>query len=96
MNINKFLITFEDFYDIADYGNKNWKGNFSPKEIASNAHIYKADYDWSIDNNEVAPTMNSLCKLIMTDMDYADYEGLNQDVNVKEMISILKNFIDEF
>lgn len=25
---------YGNFYDIAEYGNANWKGNFTPKEIA--------------------------------------------------------------
>lgn len=31
---------YGDFYDIAEYGNANWKGNFTPKEIACNAYDY--------------------------------------------------------
>lgn len=27
-------MTYEDFYDIAEYGNENWKGSYTPKEIA--------------------------------------------------------------
>jgi len=27
-------MTYEDFYDIAEYGNANWKGCFTPREIA--------------------------------------------------------------
>ena len=39
---------YSDFYDIAEYGNENWKGCFTLKEIACNAYDYKAEYDYSI------------------------------------------------
>ena len=31
-----------DFYLIAEHGNENWKGNFTPREIANNATIKAA------------------------------------------------------
>ena len=42
------MMTYDDFYKIAEYGNENWKGNFTPREIACNAYDYKAEYDYSI------------------------------------------------
>lgn len=36
---------YTDFYRIAEYGSKNWRGNFTPAEIAENAYIYKVTYD---------------------------------------------------
>ena len=36
---------YSDFYDIAEYGNENWRGGFSHREIAENAYIYKTEYD---------------------------------------------------
>ena len=33
-------MTHGDFYDIAEYGNKNWKGDFTAREIACNAYDY--------------------------------------------------------
>ena len=40
-------MTYEDFYDIAEYGNANWKGNFSPKEIACYAYDYLVEFEES-------------------------------------------------
>ena len=34
---------YEFFYDLAVYANENWKGNFTPKEIAVNAYLYTCD-----------------------------------------------------
>ena len=41
---------FADFYDIAEYGNSAWKGNFSEKEVACNAYDYKVEFDTSKEN----------------------------------------------
>ena len=37
---------YTDFYDIAEYANENWKGNFTPKEIACYTYDYYADFLW--------------------------------------------------
>lgn len=34
---------FEFFYDVAVYANENWRGKFTPKEIAVNAYLYTQD-----------------------------------------------------
>ena len=41
------MMEYSDFYDIAEYGNEHWKGNFTPKEIACNAYDYMRDFEWS-------------------------------------------------
>ena len=41
------MIDYSFFYDIAKYGNTNWKGNFSSKEIACNAYDYLTEYEYS-------------------------------------------------
>lgn len=48
---------FEDFYDIAAYGNENWKGTFTPKEIAINAYNYYSDFEWSKKNSKPSASM---------------------------------------
>ena len=55
-------MTYEDFYDIAEYGNSNWKGSFTPREIACNAYDYKVEYDYSIKQGKPTRTMIELCK----------------------------------
>lgn len=35
---------FSDFYDIAEYGNKHWKGAYSQKEVKQNAYDYYTDF----------------------------------------------------
>ena len=90
---------YSDFYDIAEYGNENWKGCFTLKEIACNAYDYKAEYDYSIKQGEPTHTMIELCKLICEDMDYADYAEIQEEsenaLTVEQMCQILDDFIME-
>ncbi|MFR3158457.1 MAG: hypothetical protein ACLTOK_09285 [Anaerobutyricum soehngenii] len=37
-------LEYVDFYDIAAYGNENWKGSYTPKEVAENAYDYYSDF----------------------------------------------------
>lgn len=41
------MMEYSDFYDIAEYGNEHWNGNYTPKEIACNAYDYMRDFEWS-------------------------------------------------
>ena len=59
---------YADFYDIAIHGNKMWKGNFTPKEIACNAEIYYADFQYSKENDTISETIKSLCKNLVEDV----------------------------
>lgn len=60
-------MSYSDFYDIAEYGNANWKGKFTPKEIAENAYRYYADFLWSVENKTVSETIKTLCKNLAED-----------------------------
>ena len=90
---------YADFYDIAEYGNENWKGKFSPKEIAYNAYDYKVEYDYSIEQGKPTRTMVELCKLICEDIGYADYEEIQEEsenaLTVEQMKQILSDFVME-
>ena len=93
------MLEYADFYDIAEYGNENWKGNFSQREIANNAYDYKVEYDYSIEQGKPTHTMIELCKLICEDMDYADYAEIQEEsesvLTVERMKQILSNFVME-
>ena len=90
---------YTDFYNIAEYGNENWKGSFTPKEIACNAYDYKTEYDYSIKQGKPTRTMIELCKLICEDMGYADYAEIQGEsenaLTVEKMKQILNDFIME-
>ena len=93
------MMTYDDFYKIAEYGNQNWKGCFTPREIANNAYDYKVEYDYSIEQGKPTRTMIELCKLICEDMDYADYAEIQEEsenaLTVEQMKQILSNFVME-
>ena len=59
---------FSDFYDIAEYASENWKGNFTPKEIACYAYDYYADFLWSKANNEISDVIDGLIKNLEEDL----------------------------
>ena len=93
------MLEYVDFYTIAEYGNENWKGSFTPREIACNAYDYKVEYDYSIKQGKPTRTMTELCKLICEDMDYADYAEIQEEsenvLTVERMKQILNDFIME-
>lgn len=63
-------MTYSDFYDIAEYGNENWKGNFTPKEIAENAYEYLCEFKESMEHTRVTDVIQEL--LFLLDMDNND------------------------
>lgn len=60
-------MTYSDFYDIAEYGNENWKGNFTPKEIAENAYDYLCEFQESMESIRVTPVIQELLRLLDED-----------------------------
>lgn len=61
------MLDYGDFYDIAEYGNENWKGNFSKKEIAINAYNYFCDFKYSKLHPYVESTIQELLTLLDED-----------------------------
>lgn len=93
------MMEYDDFYKIAEYGSENWKGNFTPREIANYAYDYKVEYDYSIEQGKPTHIMIELCKLICEDMDYADYAEIQEEsentLTVEKMKQILSDFVIE-
>lgn len=44
---------YQDFFEIARYGNENWKGYYTEEEVTRNAKNYQENYDWSKTNGQV-------------------------------------------
>ena len=87
---------YNDFYTITEYGSENWKGCFTPREIANNAYDYKVEYDYSIKQGKPTRTMIELCKLICEDMDYAEIQEESENaLTVEQMKQILSDFVME-
>ena len=93
------MLEYADFYDIAEYGSENWKGNFSPREIANNAYDYLCEYRYRVAKGKPTRTMIELCKLICEDMDYSNYAEIQEEsenvLTVEQMKQILSNFVME-
>ena len=93
------MLEYSDFYDIAEYGNERWKGNFSPREIACNAYDYLCEYQVSKIKGKPTHTMIELCKLICEDMDYTDYAEIQEEsenaLTIEQMKQILSDFTME-
>ena len=64
------MLEYADFYDIAEYGNKNWRGSFTEKEIACNAYEYYEAYKASIKANKCTNIINGLLYLLKSDLRY--------------------------
>ena len=58
---------YSDFYDLAEYGNTNWKGSFTPKEIACNAYDYLLEFKESCKQHKATRTIQELLKLLKDD-----------------------------
>lgn len=58
---------YEDFYDIAVYGNEAWKGSFTQREIACNAYEYLCEFEDSKAKKRLNSTMLDLVDLLMQD-----------------------------
>ena len=51
---------YEDFYCLSEWANENWKGSFSPKDVAVNAYEYKTDYDFAREVEANSAVIDSL------------------------------------
>lgn len=89
------MLGYKDFYEIAKEGNKLWKGSFTEKEIALNAYDYLVEYEISYNEGKPTHTMIELCKLIVEDMDFIDYENTNTLLELETMDRVLKEFLEE-
>jgi hypothetical protein len=86
------MLNYSDFYDIAEYGNENWnKGNFTPREVAENAHIYCADYEWSKANGEESHNIVELFKLL-----WEEYKNDSNNADLEYWIDELYKLPGEF
>lgn len=53
-------MTFDDFYEIAEYANENWKGSFSEREVTENAVMLFEDFNWSLEAEIVSESIKTL------------------------------------
>ena len=65
------------WWDIATYGNENWKGFFSPREVAENAYEYLCEWEATISNHDVTPNLDDLMKLLHEDYCNGNVQALD-------------------
>lgn len=53
-------MTYEDFCNIAEYANVNWKGNFSEREVIENAVMLFENFNWSLEVGIVNESIKTL------------------------------------
>ena len=61
------MLDYGFFYDVAEYGNENWKGNFSPKEVAQFAYDYFTEFENSKATSKVSSDIQSLLECLDED-----------------------------
>ena len=64
----------ENFIKIAEYGNTNWKGSFTPEEVRQNAEDYFVEWTRSKEQGKATHTMEELCKLLIEDIEECNSE----------------------
>lgn len=84
---------YQDFLEIARYGNENWKGYYTEEEIIQNAKNYQINYDYSKANGKVD---NYTTKFLLNNL-AEDWANGNNEVAkwLREMITELKLTEDE-
>ena len=60
---------YGDFFNIAKYGNENWKGGYTQKEVACNAYNYLIEFEYSKAKSKVTHLISSLLELLDEDSD---------------------------
>lgn len=61
------MLTYGDFYDIAEHQNETQRGKFTPKEIAENAHELLCEFEESMQKPKVTHAIQELLELLDED-----------------------------
>ena len=62
------MLTYSDFYDMSVYANDNWRGKFTPKEIACNAEDLFMEYKESLLLKELTHPVKSFVTKLNEDV----------------------------
>lgn len=61
------MLDYGFWWDVAHYGNEAWKGGFSEREIAENAYNYICEWEYSVKNENLTDTMETLINNLTED-----------------------------
>lgn len=68
--------TYTFWYDVAEYGNANWKGSFTSKEIAENAYEYLCEWETTLKECKVSSGIDTLMHQLHEDYCNGNIEAL--------------------
>ena len=88
------MLDYSDFYDIAVYGNENWKGSFTPKEIAYNAFVYCMDYRQSAKKDRLTSGLSSLLEMLKEDKRNSEIIGCYIEDKVEYWIEEIEQIVN--
>lgn len=78
-------MTCADFYEIAAYGNENWRGKFTPEEVACNAYDYLCEFERSKQDGQETEAIKTLIILLVSDGSNQCFEWVkNMREEIKE------------
>lgn len=58
---------YQDFLELAQYGNEEWNGAFTSEEVAENAETYYSDFLFSKRTGETTEIITELLNLLEED-----------------------------
>lgn len=58
---------YQDFLELAQYGNEQWNGSFTQEETEENAEIYYSDFLFSKRTGEATEVIMELLRLLEED-----------------------------
>lgn len=85
---------YGDFFNIAKYGNENWRGGYTQKEVACNAYNYLVEFEYSKAKSKVTHLISSLLELLDED-GYADsYNGKAYTAKIIRALKMVYAYFD--
>ena len=81
-------MTYADFYEIAAYGNENWRGKFTPEEVACNTYDYLYEFEQSKQDGQETKSIKTLILLLVADGSNQCFEWIR---NMREEILMMQS-----
>ena len=81
-------MTYADFYEISEYGNENWRGKFTPEEVACNAYDYLCEFERSKQDGQETEAIKTLIILLVSDRSNQCFEWVK---NMREEILMMQS-----
>lgn len=56
------------WWDVADYANRNWKGAFSPKDVAESGYEFLVEWEATMKSKKLSYVIDSLMEQLHEDV----------------------------